>query len=220
MRISVLGASGRSGSAVVRRAQEAGHEVTAVVREEGRLDEDLHPEHVVAGRTWDATLLTRAVSGADAVAFCIGPVPGGPRTVQQDLMALTLAALRETGTRRLVAISASGGVVDGDDPLSRYLAKPIISRLLRHAFADMAEMESRIRASDRDWTVLRPPRLLDGPGRGRYRSRRDGNVRWSYSIARSDLALAVLDALADAATIGATISVAAGTPDPVAGRRR
>jgi ribosomal protein L4 len=105
-------------------------------------------------------------------------------------------------------IHVVSGVVDGDDPLNRFVAKPILARVLRDSNADMAAMEERIRAGGLDWTILRPPKLTDRPGSGRYRSRRDGNVRWGYTISRADLAHALLDALEDRSAIGQTISVA------------
>jgi len=55
---------------------------------------------------------------------------------------------------------------------------------------------------------MRPPMLLDRAPKGGYRSRRDGNVRWGFSIARGDLARAILDAAADPTATPATISVA------------
>lgn len=209
MRISVVGATGGSGRAVTRLAQERGHQVTAVVRDRDRLGA-LRPTAVAEARAWDGAMLTSALTDADAVAFCVGPRPGESRTVQQDLVVPVIAAMRSAGVGRLVAISASGGVVDGDDPLSRFIAKPVLARVLRDANADMAEMESCIRRSGLDWTILRPPKLTDRGGSGRYRSRRDGNVRWGYTIPRADLAHAVLDALQDETTIRQTISVAGG----------
>ncbi|MFL1431964.1 MULTISPECIES: NAD(P)-dependent oxidoreductase [unclassified Nocardiopsis] len=207
MRIAVVGASGRSGRALVRLARLRSHTVAAVVRDRGRLD-GLEAEEVFESRTWDSGFLASAFARADAVAFCVGPVPGGSRTVQQDLITPTLDAMHACGVRRLAAISASGGVVDGDDPLNRFVAKPILARVLRDSNADMAAMEDRIRAGGLDWTILRPPKLTDRPGSGRYRSRRDGNVRWGYTISRADLAHAVLDALEDRSAIGQTISIA------------
>nr|WP_255354845.1 NAD(P)H-binding protein [Cellulomonas sp. Leaf334] len=204
-----MGATGRSGRGVTRLAQQRGHHVTAVVRDRARLGE-LRPEVVVESPLWDLPLLTSAFAGADAVAFCVGPVPGESTTVQQRLIVPVVQAMRDAGVPRLVALSASGGIVAGDDPLSRYLAKPILARVLRDSNADMAAMETLIRASGLDWTILRPPRLTDGAGSGRYRSRRDGNVRWGFSIARADLAHAVLDALEDRTAVGQTISVAGG----------
>lgn len=150
MRIGVVGATGGSGRALVRLAQERGHRVAAVVRDRAGLG-GLRPEAVTEARVWDAGVLASAFADADVVA-----------------------------------------------------------RVLRDANADMAEMENRIRASGLDWTIFRPPELTDRTGTGRYRERRDGNVRWGYTISRRDLAQAMLDALDDATAIRRTISVAAG----------
>jgi NAD(P)H-binding len=41
----------------------------------------------------------------------------------------------------------------------RYLADPIVKRALRDHYADLVRMEDVLRASDLDWTIVRPPRL-------------------------------------------------------------
>lgn len=207
MKIAVVGASGRTGRELVRTATAAGHDVVAVVRDPSRLAEP--PGEVRVADAADVAALTAAFQGVDAVASCLGPVPGESAHVLRDGITAVLAAMDRAGVHRLVAISASGWLVDGDDPLSRYVAKPILKRVLAEANADLEAMEQVIRASHVDWTIMRPPRLQDRPGKGRYKARRDGNVRWAWTIARPDLALAVLDALTDHTAVGRAISVAA-----------
>lgn len=207
MKIAVVGASGRTGRELVRAAAAAGHEVVAVVRDPSRLPDA--PGEVRVADASDVAALTAAFQGVDAVASCLGPVAGESPHVLRDGITAVLAAMDGAGVRRLVAISASGWVVDGDDPLSRYVAKPILKRALAEANADLEAMEQVIRASHVDWTIMRPPRLQDRPGTGRYKARRDGNVRWAWTIARPDLALAMLDALPDDTAVGQAISVAA-----------
>lgn len=207
MKIAVVGASGRTGRELVHVAAAAGHEVVAVVRDPARLTAS--PGEVRVADASDVAALTGAFDGVDAVASCLGPVPGESAHVLRDGITSVLAAMDGAGVRRLVAISASGWLVDGDDPLSRYVAKPILKRALAEANADLEAMEQVIRVSAVDWTIMRPPRLQDRPGTGRYKSRRDGNVRWAWTIARPDLALAMLDALTDRTAVGQAISVAA-----------
>ncbi len=207
MKIAVVGASGRTGRELVRTAAAAGHDVVAVVRDPTRLTDP--PGEVRVADASDVAALAAAFDGVDAVASCLGPVSGESAHVLRDGITAVLAAMDRAGVRRLVAISASGWVVDGDDPLSRYVAKPILKRALATTNADLEAMEQVIRASQVDWTIMRPPRLQDRPGKGRYQSRRDGNVRWAWTIARPDLALAMLDALTDRAAVGQAISVAA-----------
>ena len=52
---------------------------------------------------------------------------------------------------------------------------------------------------------MRPPQLTNRPGRGRYRRMIDHNV--GRSIARADVADAILAVLADPATIGHTVGI-------------
>lgn len=208
MRIAVLGATGGTGRSLTRQAIAAGHHVIAVVRDPGRLGE-LVPSEVAVAEAGDAEAMAAAIRTADVVASCLGPrreEPGAHVPVRG--MIATLDAMQRTGVERLVTVSASGWVVDGDDPLTRYLAKPILKRVLRDSFADLIEMERLVRASATSWTILRPPMLVDRAPKGAYRSRRDGNVRWGFSIARGDLALAILDAAVDPTAARATISVA------------
>jgi len=206
MEIAIIGASGRTGRAVAGQAAERGEAVVAVVRNAARIEPGEAARVEVAEST-DAVQVASAINGCDAVLFCVGPVRGESATIQQDGIRAVLEAMTQTGIRRVIAISASGGVIDGDDPLSRYVAKPILARVLRDSNADMAAMEELLRNSDTDWTIMRPPRLTDGPSKGRYRERRDGNVRWHYTMRRSHLARAMLDALVDHTSIRQTIAV-------------
>ena len=212
MRIAVVGASGRTGLHVVRHALDRGDEVTAVVRNPEKFtaawsDPDRIPAVSVADARAEQAL-TAAFHGADAVAFCLGAGRGEAHTIHREAVRACLGAMRSAGVTRIVALSASGMVVQGDDPLTRYLAKPVVGRLLKANFDDLLAMESRLAGSDVAWTVVRPPRLTDQTGRGRYRARRDGNVRWGFFISRDDLALAMVTALHDDSSVQSFISVA------------
>ena len=209
MKLTVFGATGGIGTHVVRQALDAGHEVVAVVRDPARLD--VPPRaglSVVRADVMDVDAIVPAVEGADAVVSALGPRPGGPPNVCSDGAQSILRAMYKTGVRRLVMVSASLYFIDqGESPVNRYLAKPIVQRILRAGADDIRRMEQEIQASTTDWTLMRPPRLLDKPGRGRgrYRTAIDRNV--GMSIAREDVADAILYALTDAATVGHTLGV-------------
>jgi putative NADH-flavin reductase len=207
MKIAILGATGRTGLHLVRIAMAAGHDVTAVLRDPGKLGE-LRPTRTFIADVRSPRELEPALAGVDAVVGCVGPTGRDSQRIQVDSIQACLDAIATVGVSRVVTISASGPFIDGDDPLTRYLAKPILWRLLRESFDDLRNMEAVLRASDTDWTIVRPPQLTDRAARGRYRSRRDGNVRWGFQITRADLAQALLGALLDDTTIHQTISVA------------
>jgi putative NADH-flavin reductase len=212
MRLTVFGATGGTGVQVVRRALDAGHEVTAVVRDPAALPGEIRAcADVVRAGVMDPAAIEEAVKGRDAVVTAIGTRDGRrPTSVCSTSTGSIIAALRAAGAERFVLTSASGlHAGPGDDPLTRFVVKPLVlGPLLKHAFADMRAAEALTRDCGLAWTIVRPPRLTDGPGNGRYRRALDRNVLGGASIARTDLATALLDVTGDPSTIGHVVSVA------------
>ncbi|WP_106396812.1 NAD(P)-dependent oxidoreductase [Actinocorallia populi] len=206
MRITVLGATGGTGLHLVRQSLDAGHHVTAVVRNPRGLPEHPLLETVVAD-VMDPAAIGAALTGRDAVVSALGPRGKGETTVCSDGARSIITAMRSTGGRRLVVVTASGHVVDeGDGPFTRALVKPLLGRFLREAFADFVRTERVVRDSGLDWTILRPPRLTDGAPRP-YRTALDRNVRGGITLARADLAHAALNVLDDPDTVGRTVAL-------------
>ena len=205
MRITVVGATGGTGREVVRQALDAGHEVTPVVRTPGRLDPRV--EELVAD-VFDPAALGPAIEGRDAVISAMGPRGRGPTTVCRDSAAAITKAMAGAGVSRLVVVSASGFHPEGEGPLSRYVIKPLISRIFRHEYADLAAAEQVVTASGLRWTLLLPPRLTDKQHTGRYRTTLGGPVVGGATISRADLADGAVRCLDDAASVQATLGLA------------
>lgn len=211
MKITVLGATGGTGVRVVRHALASGHQVTAVVRDRARLDVPDHPDlGIVVADPADQDALAPAITGSDAVVSALGHRGKGPSRVCRDSAPATIGAMTAAGVRRLVVVSASGMHTTGDGALTKYLVKPLLGRLLREGFEDMLAMEKIVAASDLDWTIVRPPRLTEGPRTGRIRSRVGANVRGSFSISRADLAEFLVRTATDGVPNRAPVSVAHG----------
>ncbi|MEV4185508.1 NAD(P)-dependent oxidoreductase [Streptosporangium canum] len=210
MRLTVFGASGGTGTQLVRQALAAGHEVTAVARRSSQLSFDEHPRlSVIRADVRSPDAIGPAVAGRDAVLSALGSGSGRtPTDVCAAGVRSIVRAMADTGTRRLVAVSASGAFIDdGDGPLTRLIVKPLLQRVLRHPFADLRAMEEEIRATDLAWTIVRPPRLTDGPRTGRYRVSLNRNVRGGLILSRADLADCMLSRLDDPATVSAVVCV-------------
>ena len=225
MRLTVFGASGGTGRRLVEQALAAGHEVTAVVRDPARLVIADQPALVPgagareggAGRllvrtadVFDQDEVEAALAGADAVVSALGLRSRSDTSkVMSAGTGTILAAMARAGVARFVVVSAAPVGTDdhGTTALYRLVAAPLLRALLRDAYADMAAMEAAVRASGLDWTIMRPPRLTDGPRRGGYRQARDANLRGCYRISRADLADAILASLADPGTIRTTVAV-------------
>ncbi|MEU7803369.1 SDR family oxidoreductase [Micromonospora arborensis] len=208
MRITVFGATGGTGQQVLHQALSAGHHVTAVVRDVARLKQSDHPrlEPVVAD-VMDPEAIGAALTRQDAVVSVLGPRDRSDASVCADGARAIIAAMRGAGTRRLIVVTASGHIVDaGDGPITRAVVKPLLRRYLRAGFADFTRTEEAVRDSGLDWTIMRPPRLTDGKHRP-YRTAIDRNVRGGITIARTDLAHAILAALDAPTTVGHTIAL-------------
>jgi len=216
MKLTVFGASGGTGSAVVSQALNAGHEVVAVVRDPARLPIS-HPNlTVVTADVMRPGDIADAVTGRDAIISALGHSrrrqdrKSATVTFCADSARSITEAMRIAGSRRLVIVSASGPYADeGDGPLLRYVAKPLLGRtVFKTVWDDLVAMEGVVRASGLDWTVLRPPQLTDKPLTGRYRTRQGLNLRRGLRVARADVAHLALAVVADPDTFRTAIYLA------------
>jgi len=203
MKLTIFGASGATGTCLVRKALDDGHEVTAVVRDPARLTVSSQPRlHVVTADVMDPASISPAVADADAVITTIAPPGTGRSTLRQDSTRSIIQAMDKAGARRLQFISGSVVIDEGESPYLRYLIKPVARHtFLRHVTADFLATEQEIRASNLDWTIFRPPSLTNRPARGSYRVAVDRNLPRCFSITRADLAACMLGALDDPATV-------------------
>lgn len=203
MRIAVIAASGKTGRATVRWALKAGHEVVAVVRSASSAPTG---STAAIADVRDVAALTSALTGVDAVVSCLGHVPSQEDpTLLTDGMTALVAAMGGAGVMRLVAVSAAGAFTAGDDPLSRFVAKP----LLRNRFhaGDTRAMEAVVRASSLSWTLLRPSMFVKGSSGASYRVGADRAVWWHYTTRPDTVGRAAVDALATEAWVGRAVFI-------------
>ena len=210
MKLTILGATGATGTCLTSQALAAGHEVTAVVRDPARLAVAAHPRlRIVTADVMDPASIAPAIEGADAVISAVGPRGTGPTTVIQDSVHSIIEAMAKTSTRRFLEVSGSIVADEGESPYLRYLLKPLVRRtFLRHVCADMRRGEREIRDSDLDWTIFRPPSLTGKAAQGTYRTAIDHNLPHGFTISRADLASCMLKLLDDPATVHRHISIA------------
>ncbi len=210
MNIAVLGASGRTGASLVERALATGYQVTAVVRRPAAFALQ-HPRLCTVGADlMNASSLADALRGADAVCSTLGSnAPRDATTLYSASMRALLEAMQRIGLRRVVALTA---IPAQPKTLSTLAERLVVHRLLNIFFGgsyqDMVRMEQVLSTSDTDWTVLRPPRLLDGPPKGHYRMAVDARLPGALNIRRADLAQAMLDAVEDRTLFGHAVTVA------------
>jgi len=210
MKLAIFGASGATGACLARQALDAGHEVTAVVRDPARLTVPAQARlQVITADVMDPASISLVVADSDAVITAIGPRGTRPSTLRQDSTRSIMQAMGRTGMRRLLFVSGSIVADRGDSPYLRYLIKPVARQtFLRHVTADFLAAEAEIHASGLDWTIFRPPSLTSKPARGTWRAATDRNLPRCLSITHADLAACMLSALDDPAAIHRHLCVA------------
>jgi len=220
MKVTVFGATGGVGRQVVEQAVAAGHHVTAVVRNPDGLPAGVN--HVRADLdTVGLDVIRSAVNGADAVLSCLGPRSKAEAGIVTKGTKLIVTAMKEMGVHRLVVISAVPvGTIPsparpnppktdpGDGWFTSNVLTPIVKAAFRDTYRDLAEMEDVVRASGLDWTIARPPRLLDKKLTGRYRTDAVQNMPGGRSISRADLAHFMVQSLERPQTIDQLVRVA------------
>ncbi|MFD6136824.1 NAD(P)-dependent oxidoreductase [Isoptericola sp. NPDC060257] len=233
MDVLVVGATRGSGLAITRELVAAGHRVTAFGRTAttafaapaagpGAGPGSLRP---VDGDALDPEAVAKAVAGQDAVVVTLGisdnPLAvqwlrrsSTPADVRSRGTATVVAAMRETGVRRLVVQSTYGL---GDSWAHLDLTWKLVFRfVIGRQFTDSGRQEEVVRASGLDWTLVRPVSLTDAPD-----DAADGadvespahvttdDTRRGLKVSRGQLARVHAAALADPAAVGATLSVSA-----------
>ena len=193
MKIFVLGATGGTGRLIVRDAVANGHSVVALVRSTARAD--LPGADLIKGDARDEGTLGRALNDSDAVVCALGTGMGF-----REVSLLTVAtqalvtAMKRTGVRRLVCISALG-VGDSRGHGGFVFDRLFQPLLLSHAYKDKERQEAAIRASSLDWVVVRPAQLTNDPARGSARAVTDLTCFKGGKIARADVATFVVEQL-------------------------
>ena len=214
MRLVVVAASGRVGQQVVALAVERGAEVLALARTPERVPAPAAAHALDLGAT-TAAAVAAVLRPDDVVVSCLGAGRRRDVGIASAGTSLLLAAMREAGVTRVVTISASpvAGLLPGrqdlgEDLVTRRLLNPVIRRVLRDAYADLAAMETTLRRSGAAWTVVRPPRLTDGPRTGRYRTAVDRALPGARKVSRADLADLLLRLVDDPTATRQAVSVA------------
>ena len=167
MKIAIFGGTGATGRLLIAQALDEGDIVTAYTRHPEKLGIVNDRLTVVEGELSDTPMIERAIEGADGVISLLGqgaplkgtPIASGTRNI--------LSAMTKFGVRRLVVVATASASDPSDKlPLRSRFFIGIAKVFMRPAYDDVVATALAIRESDRDWTIVRPPFLKNGPKTG------------------------------------------------------
>ena len=203
MDIRIVGGHGQVARLLTRRLAAAGDTVHGVIRSADQrddLEDDGANPIVLDVESASADELALELHGADAVVFAAGAGAGSGADRKWTVDHGGAAKLREAaitaGVARYVMVSAMGT----DDP-------PTDDEVFSVYLRAKAQADEELMASDLDWTVVRPGRLLDDPATGAVTLARHVD---RGGIPRDDVAAVLAACLHDEHTIGHVFEVVGG----------
>jgi uncharacterized protein YbjT (DUF2867 family) len=157
MRVLVTGGTGFVGPKIVRAIRDEGHEVRALVRDQGSKEAQVLAGwgcELASGDVTDAESLRHAVQGCDVVVHLVAIIKGSPATFDRVMKQGTrslIAAAKDAGVGRFVLMSALGTGEHSKDLTSYFNAK--------------WHQEQALKASGVEYVIFRPS-FVFGPDGG------------------------------------------------------
>jgi putative NADH-flavin reductase len=220
MHLVVFGANGPTGRLVTKQALASGHSVTAFTRHPAAFPLRHERLQVMGGDVFDLALVEQAVVGQEAVLSTLGvPYSRKPITVYSQGMTHIMQAMQRSGVRRLVCVSSNAldpqarSQDTGGGFLFEKILKPLIlNGLGRTTYADVERMETVVRNSQLDWTILRPSGLFETEAITPYQVA-EGSIPGRFT-SRADLADCMLQQLATDQYLRKVVAVATVAVQP------
>jgi len=195
MKITIIGASGFIGSAILQEALNRGHEVTAVVRHPEKITLQNPHLTVKKGDVQSAAEVAELVKGTSAV---ISAFNAHDTDTYVKAIHAIIDGTKQAGIKRLLVVSGAGSLevapgvqgVDTPDFPAEWKAGALATREAFNVVKQEKELE---------WTVLSPAAMIaPGERTGKFRLGKDQlltNDKGESAISTADYAVAMIDEL-------------------------
>lgn len=193
MKIGIIGATGKSGKLIMQEAVRRGHDVTAIVRNASKLEEQ--DVAVIEKNILDLT--SEDVKAFDVVVSAFG-APHDAEQAHVDAGLALIAALNGTNTRAII-VGGAGTLYVNEEKTVRMMDTPDFPEMfLSTAKGHARNLQNLQEASDITWTYISPSAMFDPEGArtGTYQSGKDHllvNAKGDSYISYADYAIAVVD---------------------------
>ena len=168
MNITIIGASGGIGLETVKRGLNRNHTITTLSRSEIKIEKNNSLKMILGDATHKADLL-KSIQNTEAIIVTLGTSKNmKTTTLFSDFAKLIVEIHRETKINVPFIFVTGFGAGESKNYVP-WLVKMFLKYMLKDVYADKTKMEEIITASDLNWTVVRPGRLLDKELTEKYR---------------------------------------------------
>lgn len=197
--VTLIGASGFVGTAILNELLAKGHQVTAVVRNPEKISASSPNLSVVKADVADTNALVDACKGRDAVISAYNPGWSNPNIYEETLRnyPLILDAVKKSGVKRLLCVGGAGTLFCA--PGLRVVDSGVIPDAIMGGVRSLGEfyLNTLINEKEIDWIFFSPAGTIEpGQRTGVFRLGKDdlivdesGNSR----ISVEDYAMAMVD---------------------------
>lgn len=196
MNIAIIGATGRTGSKVMKQALARGHSVMALVRGAGRISA-AERLRVVDGSATDTHAVEDAVRGAEVVVVTVNAMVNMPGlSFHCDVASTVVRAIHAASpsTRLFMQTSASHGLRGFEEHASPFIQR-LMAFMIDHVIADHRAAEGVLRA-ERAWlhyTVFCPPQIVHAPPVGGLHVAAERLPPGNFTVTYEDLGKLIID---------------------------
>jgi putative NADH-flavin reductase len=194
MKIAIIGASGKAGSLILKEALTRGHEVTAIVRDEAKVQ--IQGASVLEKDVFD--LKAEDIKEFDVVVNAFGATPGKEH-LHVDAGKILIDAMKGAPQTRLIVVGGAGSLFVDEAKTIRVLDTPEFPKeYFATAFNQSKNLGDLQNATGIQWTFISPSAFFDPQGNrtGGYKLGKDNllvNSKGESYVSYADFALAVLD---------------------------
>jgi putative NADH-flavin reductase len=212
-KLVIIGATAATCESLIPLALERGYEVIGIARRPEAVTLRHDRLTILKGDVYDRASIEAALSGTETVIGVFGPrVDMAQPIPEMDLFSTgytnVIAAMRTKGNTRLLATSSIGAQ-------KAFTTKPLPDApradhwlwQIRGIYTDMRLMESIVRRSGLDFTILRPGQLMPEPARNDLKIAIDESAPELTLITYADFARFILDTATSEAYSGNTVGL-------------
>ena len=194
MKIGIIGASGKAGSLIYKEAIARGHEVTAIVRDAAKVQNQgaaVLEKDVFALKADD-------VKEFDVVVNAFGAAPGHEH-LHVEAGKVLIEAMKDAPNTKLLVVGGAGSLFVDEAKTIRVLDTPDFPKeYFATASNQSKNLEDLQNTSGIQWTFISPSAFFDPQGKrtGGYKLGKDNilvNSKGESYISYADFAIAVLD---------------------------
>ncbi|MFE4812392.1 NAD(P)-dependent oxidoreductase [Peribacillus simplex] len=210
MKIGIIGASGKAGSLILKEALTRGHNVTAIVRDEAKVQ--IQGASVLEKDVFD--LKSEDIKGFDVIVNAFGAAPGKEH-LHVEAGKILIEAMKGAPQTRLIVVGGAGSLFVDEAKTIRVLDTPEFPKeYFETAYNQSKNLGDLQNATGIQWTFISPSAFFDPQGNrtGRYTLGKDNllvNSKGESYVSYADFALAVLEEIENPQHINQRFTVVA-----------